>query len=52
MTLITGIKNFKGGVAETTTLINLATILKRRKGRVLMIDTDSHGNIVVPDKAK
>lgn len=51
MTLITGIKNFKGGVAKTTTPINFATILKRRKGRVVIIDFEAQ-DIVIANKAK
>jgi cellulose biosynthesis protein BcsQ len=49
MTFITGIANFKGGVTKTTLPINFVTILKRRKGRIIMIDTDPQGNIITPN---
>lgn len=52
MTLITGIANFKGGVTKTKTTLNLAVSLKKMKQRVLLIDTDSLGNVIVLNKAK
>ena len=37
--------NLKGGVAKTTTSINLSTLLGDRWGRrVLLIDNDKQGN--------
>lgn len=47
MTLVTAIINFKGGVAKTTTTINLGAGLKKLKERVLVIDTDPQGNVAV-----
>jgi len=50
MTLATSIVNSKYGVIKTTTPINFATILKRRKGRVVIIDSD--GNEIISKKVK
>ena len=47
MTLVTAIINFKGGVAKTTTTMNLGAGLKKLKERVLVIDTDPQGNVAV-----
>jgi cellulose biosynthesis protein BcsQ len=50
MTLVTSIVNSKYGVVKTTTPINFATILKRRKEPVVIID--SKGNEIISPKVK
>ena len=45
-TRTTAIVNLKGGVAKTTTVINLASILAREhKAKVLVVDADSQCNV-------
>lgn len=51
-TLVTAIINFKGGVAKTTTTMDLSAKLRKRRGRILTIDTEPQGNIIIPTKAK
>jgi len=43
--MVTGIINFKGGVAKTTTTTNLAAAIQKLGEKVLVIDTDAQGNV-------
>lgn len=44
MALVLPVINNKGGVGKTTTSINLAAGLARKRGRVLLVDLDSQGS--------
>lgn len=52
MARIIGVCNQKGGVAKTTTAINLATGLAKRGYKVLMVDADSQRNTTAVYRAE
>ena len=47
MALTIAIINFKGGVAKTTTTMNVAASIKKLGKRALVIDTDPQGNVAI-----
>ncbi len=49
---IIAVANQKGGVAKTTTVINLAAALGRKGYKVLMVDADSQGSLTIASGIK